>query len=168
MTLRRFTAGRFAALGLGLATIWMPGVALGQISPAGHVTPAAQYFGSARAYQPVVQAAYNAHAPQPVQLTGTKPFQNVQLASPISPYLSLDLPATSTSLPNYYAYVQPQQQQRTRLEQQAQELRRLQQQLRVATAHGVVSKNPTAGMPTTGSSDQFMNLGGYYRTTNVR
>lgn len=168
MTLQHFTAGRFAALGLGLASILMPCDALGQIGPSGQVTPAAQYFGGARAYQPVVQAGYDAPAPQPVQLTGTKPFQNVQQASPISPYLSLDLPATSTSLPNYYAYVRPQQQQQASLEQQAQELRRLQQQIRVATAHGVVSKNPTAGMPTTGSSSQFMNLGGYYRTTTVR
>jgi hypothetical protein len=168
MTLRRLFACRFAALGLGLAACWLPGMAMGQVSPAGHITPAAQYFGGARAYQPVVQAGYNAPAPQPVQLTGTKPFQNAELGSPISPYLSLDLPATSTSLPNFYAYVQPQQQQRARLEQQTQELRRLQQQLRVATARGIVSKNPTAGMPTTGSSSQFMNLGGYYQTNTVR
>lgn len=135
----------------------------------GVTTPAAQYFASRNASgqnfgTTVPQTTGNfVPAPQPVQLSGNKPFRHIQHPPTLSPYLGLDaFPETGTSLPNYHMFVQPQFRQREANEAQARELRRLQQQLRVATARGVVSKNPTGGMPTTGGSSQFMNVGNYY------
>ena len=137
-------------------------------------TPAAQYFANRSANNamnhnqpqaPGIQAPgmqNYAPAPQQVQISGSKPFQNVQQAPTLSPYLALDLIESSTQLPNYHAFVQPQIQQRAANESQARELQRLRQQVRVATATGVLSRNPTAGVPTTGSSSQFMNMGSYF------
>lgn len=92
-----------------------------------------------------------------------KPFRNLYREPTLSPYLALDLVNDEGSgLPNYYAFYQPQQQQRQANEAQKVRIRRLQQQLRTATAKGAVTRNLSGGMPTTGSSSQFMNLGGYY------
>ena len=92
-----------------------------------------------------------------------KPFENLYRQPTLSPYLALDLLDDSgTGLPNYYAFYQPQQQQQQANEAQEARIRRLQQQLRLATATGAISRNPSGGMPTTGTSSQFMNLGGYF------
>ncbi len=137
-------------------------------------TPAAQYFANRSAHNamnrnqtqtPGIQTPgmqNYAPAPQHVQISGSKPFQNVQQSPTLSPYLAMDLIESSTQLPNYHAFVQPQIQQRAANESQARELQRLRQQVRVATATGVLSRNPTAGVPTTGSSSQFMNMGSYF------
>jgi hypothetical protein len=148
--------------------------ALGQVNQ-GISTPAAQYF-TARynggiQNQPIQQAPgmrNYAPAPQAVEITGSKPFQNIQHAPTLSPYLALDLIESSTQLPNYQAFVQPQLQQRAANEAQAREIARLRQQVRIATSRGVVSRNPTPGVPTTGSSMQFMNMGSYFPGQGVR
>jgi hypothetical protein len=143
-------------------------ISFGQVNQ-GMSTPAAQYFtarynGGAQ-NQPMQQGPgmrNYAPAPQAVEITGTKPFQNIQHAPTLSPYLALDLIESSTQLPNFQAFVQPQLQQRAANESQARELARLRQQVRVATSRGVVSRNPTPGVPTTGSSMQFLNMGSYF------
>jgi hypothetical protein len=148
--------------------------AQGQVNQ-GISTPAAQYFtsrnnGGFQSQNP--QQAYGprnqAPAPQAVEISGTKPFQNIQHAPTLSPYLAMDLIESSTQLPNYQAFVQPQLQQRAANDAQARELARLRQQVRVATSRGVVSRNPTPGVPTTGSSMQFMNMGSYFPGQGVR
>jgi len=103
--------------------------------------------------------------PRPVQVSSSsKPFSHLNRGSTISPYLSLDLRESAVGLPNYYAYVRPQLQQQQTNRAQAAQIRRLQNQLRIATASGIVSSNPNGGIPTTGHSSQFMNLGGYFPT----
>lgn len=93
----------------------------------------------------------------------SKPFQNVKREPTLSPYLALDLlNDDDTRLPNYYAFYQPMRQQQLESDAQEARIRRLQQQLRVSNATGEVSRNPRSGMPTTGNSSQFMNLGGYF------
>jgi hypothetical protein len=148
--------------------------ALGQVNQ-GMSTPAAQYFtsrnnGGIQNQYPQQTPGLRNHAPAPqtVEITGSKPFQNIQHAPTLSPYLALDLIESSTQLPNYQAFVQPQLQQRAANDAQAREIARLRQQVRVATSRGVVSRNPTPGVPTTGSSMQFMNMGSYFPGTNVR
>lgn len=161
-------AGALLIAGLSSAS------AKGQLNQ-GITTPAAQYF-TARynggVQQQVIQQApggrNQAPAPQAVEISGSKPFQNIQHAPTLSPYLALDLIESSTQLPNYQAFVQPQLQQRAANDAQAREIARLRQQVRVATSRGVVSRNPTPGVPTTGSSMQFMNMGSYFPDTNSR
>ncbi len=127
--------------------------------------PATQYFGGGAnmnlGRQPLQRQV---PGPQPVQLAGSaKPFQNIHRPPALSPYLSLDLINDSgTGLPNYYAFFQPQMQQRQANEAQQAQIRRLQQQVRVANSTGALSNNSQGGMPTTGHSSQFMNLGGYF------
>lgn len=133
------------------------------------MTPAAAYFGrqSARNTMQSPGGRNSMPAPQPVQIAGTgKPFQHIQQPPTLSPYLALDLvPETATSVPNYHAFVMPRMQQQAEYASQSRELQRLRQQVRVATARGKVSKSPTGGVPTTGSSEQFMNLGSYFPGT---
>ena len=132
----------------------------------GRNNPALTYFGGAAApaYAPRAQVT-PMPAPLPVRTVPiAKPFSGgVQQASNLSPYLGLDARETETSLPNYFLYVRPQlDQQRFNQVQQA-EYRKLQQQVRTASAPGMAT-NPGGGIPTTGSSAQFMNSGGYYPT----
>ena len=128
-----------------------------------HQTPAAAYFASRQVPNRQATVPQQSAVPQAVQLTGSKPFQNLQRGPTVSPYLSLDMPETSTSLPNYYAYVRPQLQQRDINEAQAEEIRRLRQQVRQNGGQGKLSKNITnEGLPTTGNSLQFLNLGSYF------
>lgn len=140
---------------------------LGQVNHGrnSYTTPAASYFGSQQVGHPQMATPQQTAAARSVQLTGSKPFQNVQLGTTLSPYLSLDMPETSTSLPNYYAYVRPQLQQREMNEAQSEEIRRLRQQVRMRGGQVNVSKNPNEGLPTTGTSSQFMNLGNYFPGT---
>ena len=122
-------------------------------------TPAMQYFGG---QLPRTTARQGLHRllpdPRPLQLQGLKPFESLQHSPALSPYNNLN----TLGLPNYYAFVKPLQDQRKANRRQAANLRRLQQKLRTATATGVVSSNPTGGVPTTGHSSQFLNLGGYF------
>jgi hypothetical protein len=130
----------------------------------GRDNPALRYFGGSKAL------AYSSAgrsrpmpAPQPVQTAAVvKPFSGVQPASAVTPYLALDERESTTGLPNYYLFVKPQLDQQARNQIQQAQYRRLQQQMRMATAGGVVSRSLSGGMPTTGHSTQFMNNGGYY------
>lgn len=133
-----------------------------QVNPRTQPTPALQYFGGgANSY--VVRAPQTAAArPQSIVTPGGKPFQHIDRGPVLSPYLSLDLIESSTAIPNYYSFVLPQQQQRAQNEAQTRELERLRRQLRVATAQRGGMPTPQRGMPTTGTSSQFMNLGNYF------
>lgn len=129
----------------------------------GMSTAASRYFGGNEVvpYQPLRRPA---QAPQPVNVTRKdKPFNDVNRQTTLSPYLALDLINDEGAvLPNYYAFYQPQRQEQQDNDAQEATIRRLQQQLRSATATDAISRNPHGGMPTTGTSSQFMNLGGYY------
>jgi hypothetical protein len=136
----------------------------------GLTTPAAQYFMNRQTNTAVEQQmaaaptgrTYDANR-QPLQVGDGKPFDHVQRQSSLSPYLGLDaVPESGTSLPNWHLFVQPQLQQRRSAEIQARELLRTRQQMRVATSRHIVSESPPAGAPITGSSTQFMNVGGYF------
>ncbi|MDZ4659213.1 MAG: hypothetical protein SH868_16700 [Bythopirellula sp.] len=160
---------RFLGLGVALFVVGTTqGVCLAQLNQPLR-TPAAMYFGSrSAAYQTaqyqqshVDQVNYGP-AQQASQTSAGKPFQEIQRQPTISPYLALDLIESSTGLPNYTMFVQPQLERRAASEAQERELQRLRQQVRVAAARGVVSKSGVAGVPTTGSSMQFMNVGSYF------
>jgi hypothetical protein len=161
---------RVLSFGVGLlVTGVMQGVSFGQMRPA-PPTPAAQYFGRQHSSNATPEnqpsgpgARHHVPAPQMVQASESKPFQHIQQPPTLSPYLSLDLvPETSTSVPNYHAFVLPQIQQRAANESQTRELQRLRQKMRGANERGIVSRNANGGVPTTGSSEQFMNLGSYF------
>jgi hypothetical protein len=125
-------------------------------------TAASNYFRGRETIIPGQRA--RRPAPKQVEVTRTgKPFENIYREPTLSPYLSLDLVNDQgTGLPNYYAFVQPQRQQQQANQSQEARIRRLQQQLRTSTAKGAVTRNIRSGMPTTGSSSHFMNLGNYY------
>ena len=139
-------------------------VALATVANAqtGTSTAAGRYFSGGNTMMP--QQTVRRPAPEPMDVSGSgKPFKNLYREPTLSPYLSLDLlNDEGTGVPNYYAFYQPQRQQQRANEAQEARIRRLQQQLRTATAKGAVNRNISGGMPTTGSSSQFMNLGGYY------
>jgi len=128
-----------------------------------NITPAMEFFGKGlMPAAPVQRARRQLPVPQPVQVSGAKPFVNLQRGSTLSPYLGLDIRTSETSIPNYHAFVRPQQQQQLANKSQSAQVRRLKQQLRVATTQGIVSNNPSGGVPTTGHSAQFLNMGGYF------
>jgi len=129
----------------------------------GFSTPARQYFGNRLPGTSSQQGVRRRlPAPRPLQLRGSKPFESLQRPPTFSPYLNLNIRESELGLPNYYAFVRPLQQQQNANRKQAANLRKLQQQVRTATATGIVSNNPNGGVPTTGHSSQFLNLGGYF------
>ena len=138
-----------------------PGYAVQRVA---YHTPAATYFGARpqSAYRQSSSPQQAAAPSQLPQLNGHKPFQNIHRGPVVSPYMSLDIPESATGLPNYYAFVQPQLEQRATNEAQADEIRRLRQQVRRSGRPEQVSKSSNAGLPTTGNSSQFMNLGNYF------
>ena len=152
------------ALMICIAVVAAPTAALAQF---GHNTPAGRYFtGRSGVTPPVHPARRPAPTPQPMNIShGQKPFEGIQRPQTISPYLSLDIQVSDDNgqaLPNYYAFYRPQRDQQQAVQSQQAEIRRLRQQVRVANASGELSRNPVPGMPTTGTSSQFMNLGRYY------
>ena len=130
----------------------------------GTQTPAGRYFGGRTAITSRLPVRNSNPAPQPMDVSGAgKPFEQLQREPVLSPYLSLDLVNDDgTGLPNYYAFYKPQRDQQQKLLSQEARIRKLQQQLRVAGATRTISQDPVVGMPTTGNSSQFMNLGNYY------
>lgn len=130
----------------------------------GMPTAAGQYFGGSHVMLPNQPKRRPAARPQPMEsAVGGKPFQTLHREPALSPYLTLDLlNDDDTGLPNYYAFYQPMRQQQQANEAQEARIRRMQQQLRVANATGAVSRTVQGGMPTTGNSSQFMNLGNYF------
>lgn len=142
----------------------LPSVSRGQANQ-GVLTPAAQYFAGRQVdYQPTqIGGRHHMASRQQLQVDGGKPFDHVQRLPALSPYLALDAaPESSTSLPNWHLFVQPQLQQRNAAEAQARELMRVRQQMRVATSRHIVPETPPAGVPITGSSTQFLNMGSYF------
>jgi len=128
-------------------------------------TPALKYFGRgmpAPATRP--QQSWQAPSRPPFQLAGGKPFQNISRPPTISPYNSLDAIESSVSLPNYYSRVLPQIKQQQARQAQSLQLRRLQQQVRLANAPAAISNNRSGSVPTTGYRSQFLNVGGYFPT----
>lgn len=133
----------------------------------GNSTPASRYFTGRDGIQiPRQPLQRPAPTPQPMNINkGQKPFQDIHRPSTISPYLSLDIVVSDDdgqALPNYYAFYRPQRDQQQNVESQQAEIRRLRQQVRVAGANNALSRKSVPGIPTTGSSSQFMNLGNYY------
>lgn len=162
--------------GLCVGLMAIEGVAYGQVQQASYqpsrqsqkaqrMTPAMQYFSRGRRVpMKQHQARRPAATSQQVPQTVGKPFQHVDNRPNLSPYLSLDMVQTNEGIPNYYSRVLPQIEQQESTAKQAAELRRLQQQLRLANAPGLNLNSRNAGVPTTGSSSQFMNRGNYFPT----
>ncbi|MEM8944342.1 MAG: hypothetical protein AAGD11_04090 [Planctomycetota bacterium] len=126
-------------------------------------TPAMRYF--ARGRQAVAAAPQSRRPQVPQQQTQAaagKPFEYVTNGPTVTPYLSLDMVQTNEGVPNYYSRVLPQIQQQQANQKQQAELRRLQQQLRLANAPGLNINPRNSGVPTTGRSSQFLNNGGYF------
>jgi len=164
-----------AAMVIGAAVTLAPQWAAGQ-SPGDtrgdnrHVSPptaAYRYFTSsphrdrkAATAQPLQSSAPHQGAVQ--QASATKPFQDIQHAPTLSPYLTLDYFESATSIPNYYAFTKPMVQQNQTNEAQAREIRKLRQQVRAGANGGSGLRSASRGLPTTGNSMQFQNLGTYY------
>ena len=131
----------------------------------GRNNPALSFYGGSAAMAYSAPRARPLPPPRPVNLApNAKPFTGVQQTSGVTPYLGLDAAReTDNSLPNYYTYVRPQLDQQRMNQVQLAQFRRLQQQVRTASSPGV-AMSAHGGIPTTGSSDQFQNHGGYYPT----
>lgn len=133
-------------------------------STSGRSNPALRYFGNngvAATPQTPPRATFRQPTvTQPTARPMSKPFENVTPQSNLSPYLSLDLLASPNSIPNYHAYVRPQLEQSQQQQRQNAQIQRLQSQVSTANLPGAPAA--TGGMPTTGHSTQFMNVGGYY------
>jgi hypothetical protein len=127
------------------------------------MNPALSYFGGKNA-QTVYQQPIRRQQPpppQPVQVTrADKPFSGTVRSSTITPYLNLDVRQSNVGLPNYYAFVRPLlEQQRTNRKQRTR-MQNMRHELRMASVSGITS--PDGGIPTTGHSTQFLNLGNYF------
>ena len=128
-------------------------------------TPALKYFGRGKHTSiPKPKSRRPAPLPRRVQYQGGKPFQNTDRGPTITPYLQLDTLETSVGVPNYYSRVLPQIQQQQVTQAQAIQLRRLQQQVRLAGGTAAITGSRNGGVPTTGHSSQFLNVGGYFPT----
>jgi hypothetical protein len=128
----------------------------------GQQNPALSFFGRPKAAAYAPQARIAAPAPVQVQTAAPgKPFAAYQASSNVTPYLALDFAENPTSLPNYYMFVRPRLDAQQAAQTERAQFRRIQQKLRKVEAGGAVS-NPGGGIPTTGHSSQFMNIGGYY------
>jgi hypothetical protein len=127
------------------------------------LNPALRYFGGKNA-QIVYQqppARKQLPAPQPVQVTrASKPFSGKVTDSTITPYLNLDIRQSDVGIPNYYAFVRPQLDQQRTNQLQSRQMQRMQRDLRMASVPGIAS--PNGGIPTTGHSTQFLNIGNYF------
>jgi hypothetical protein len=127
------------------------------------LNPALRYFGGKNA-QTVYQqppARQQLPAPQPVQVTrASKPFSGMVTNSTITPYLNLDVRQSDVGIPNYYAFVRPQLEQQRTNQLQSRQMQRMQRDLRMASVPGIAS--PNGGIPTTGHSTQFLNIGNYF------
>ena len=128
----------------------------------GRSNPALNFYGGSKALAYAPQSTTSAPANVQVKTAAPgKPFANAPQGSNVTPYLALDFAENPTSLPNYYMFVRPRLDQQQHVQTERAQFRRLQQQMRKAEAGGAVS-NPNGGIPTTGHSSQFMNIGSYY------
>ncbi len=130
---------------------------------AARMNPALRYFGGKNAQTVYRQPAFRQQLPQPQPVhvaRASKPFSSSVRSSTITPYLNLDVRQSTVGLPNYYAFVKPQLDQQRTNQRQARRMQRMQQDLRMASTPGIVS--PDGGIPTTGHSTQFLNMGSYF------
>jgi len=135
-------------------------VAQGQTA---RMNPALRYFGGKNAQKIYQQPTFRQQLPQPqpVQVTRAgKPFSGTVRSSTITPYLSLDVRQSDVGLPNYYAFVKPQLDQQRTNQRQIQRMQRMQRDLRMSSTTGIIL--PEGGIPTTGHSTQFLNMGSYF------
>jgi hypothetical protein len=127
------------------------------------LNPALRYFGGKNA-QTVYQQPPSRQQLPPPQLVhsarANKPFSGTVRTSTITPYLNLDVRQSDVGLPNYYAFVRPQLEQQRTNQQQRRHMQRMQRDLRLASVPGIAS--PNGGIPTTGHSTQFLNIGNYF------
>ena len=126
--------------------------------------PALRYFAG-KNVRPLPRSTMREQVPlpRPVQVAAqSKPFSRVSRTSTISPYLSLDVRQSDVGIPNYYAFVKPLLQQRATNRLQQKQFGQMEQKLRTASVNGIVANNPSGGMPTTGHSTQFLNMGQYF------
>jgi hypothetical protein len=132
-------------------------------SQTARMNPAMRYFGGKNA-QTVYQQPTTGQLlpkPQPVQVTRAgKPFSGTVRSSTITPYLNLDVRQSDVGLPNYYAFVRPKLEQQRTNQRQRQRMQRMQSELRMASTPGIMSSE--GGIPTTGHSTQFLNMGNYF------
>jgi hypothetical protein len=130
----------------------------------GRSNPALDYYGGspALAYLPAGRSQA-LPTPLPVQ-TGAalKPFTSVPQHPSVTPYLALDQRESDVGLPNYYLYVRPALEQQAANNVQQAQYRRLQQQMRRGAPGAIVPEGTSGGIPTTGHSTQFLNVGAYY------
>jgi hypothetical protein len=157
--------GAYGRVGSGMVDTALP---WSQVRQASHKTaqsnPALRYF-SGKNVLPTPQSTVRAQRPMPspVQVTArNKPFSQAQRTSTISPYLNLEVRQSDEGIPNYYAFVLPLLRQQATNQTQRRQFGHMEQQLRSASAHGIVANNPNGGMPTTGHSTQFLNMANYY------
>lgn len=90
-----------------------------------------------------------------------KPFQGVESAPTVSPYLNLDRnDDDGVSTPNYYSFVRPQLEQQAANRGQQLEIQRLQRQLQNGTV--AAPQYRTAAQPETGTAARFMDTSQYF------
>lgn len=162
-------AGRITALAAA-AVLAISGTATAQTAGSyqrvsGSSNPALEFYGGSAALafapQPTVRplpVVPPADAPDPAR----KPFSSLRPGPNLSPYLALDIRESSTSLPNYYAFVRPQLEQQQFEQQQQRQNQRLQQQVRSASEMVGATRGVNNGVPGTGHSTHYFNMGGYY------
>lgn len=107
--------------------------------------------------RPSMAATNGAPAPRS---TGAKPFGNASNGTTISPYLNLFREERAESIPNYHAFVRPQQQQMEQNRAQQLQTQRLQRQVQQAMYQAPATGG---GAPGTGHATRFGNTGGYYQ-----
>ena len=124
--------------------------------------PALRYFGGPVTQRPTPQRGAATVSASPVARAPVhKPFHGATLNSPVTPYLSLDLLESSTGLPNYYAFVRPQLEQRRQFEIQQAQYLKLQQQVNAGAATNGGPTGQAGGAPSRYSA-RFQNYGAYY------
>ncbi|MCA9260586.1 MAG: hypothetical protein KDA61_15345 [Planctomycetales bacterium] len=127
-------------------------------------TPAMEYFGGRRLNRLNMANQRPMHAPgtvatAPPVIPRSKPFSTRLPEQGVSPYLALDLPTSDSTLPNYYAFVQPRFEQQQRFDAQQAQFRQLQQQM-----HTGIDPNRPAPGSTVDYRNHFMNSGAFYQS----
>jgi len=116
--------------------------ALGQVNVLGRSGPST----------PRVAARNNAGSASPAR--GGKPFAGMNTGPTVSPYLNMFRDDSESAIPNYYAFVRPQQEQYEAARMQQAQLQQLQRQVRQATYQAA----PTS----VGGGARYGDTGRYY------
>lgn len=148
-------AGPTQAIGLSQGT-----AAIHLRAQNGRPRTAAEYYGLANAAQGPVAAPVTSgsfQASRPTGVAGNKPFSHVTDSPTLSPYLNLYREQSDEAIPNYYAFVRPQQQQNELNRKQALQLQKLSRQVRQVQYTSPVSD---------GVGGRFNNTGRFYQSWN--